>query len=109
MVGLLVWMAWMVAGEPPPEPPPPDACELRIVGLPVSAMFHHALSIDDEPEQPLRASMTLPRRPHPMRLRVIGPRYTGQQLVQPEQCEPGDVVELQVGPQPASLSFGCAP
>lgn len=112
MVGLLVWMAWIAALEPPPEPPPepaPEVCELQVLGLPVPAMSHHALGIDDEPGRPLRPTMTLLHRADPMHLRVLGPRFVGEQIVQPEQCEPGKVVKLQVVPLPASLSFGCAP
>lgn len=117
MLGLLVWLVSMLG--PPPEPPlPPSptpsssssrACEVEVVGIPVSVMPHHRLRIGAQEERTLASRISLRMGPGSTRLRVLGPRYAGERVVSAEECREGAVVRLRARPLPARVAFPCAP
>lgn len=88
---------------------PPDGCSIEVVGMPVAAMGHHRLDIGDEDDLELRPVVHLRTPTTPTRLRVVGPRYRGQRIVEPEQCRPDTTLRLEAEPLPATLAFPCAP
>jgi hypothetical protein len=107
MLGLLAVLLWVTA--PGPAPPSPVACELEVMGMPVSIMPHHRLVVGADDERPLSRLVALAVGDEPLRVRVLGLRYRGERWVSRQDCQASARVVMQTEPLPARVAFPCPP
>jgi hypothetical protein len=106
MLGLMLMMGMVLAGEAPPGV---GQCEVLIRGLPRSSRASHVLQVGaQEPTAILSETMPLRVERDLALVRVLGPRFRGAIVVPRKDCA-GNTLVLAVEPLPARLIFVCPP